>query len=232
MALLNFPENPITGQIHVIGTTTWQWNGYAWIKFNTVVQGPTVTTVTNTITVTTGTNSTSTTTGGLVVNGGAGIGGDVYIGGDVRIQSQTSATSTTTGALTVEGGVGIRGEVWVGGRIHSESLRISESIFDSTNSTTTNGTSVVIDTYSINEYIGAKYLIQVDENDGQNYQISEMLLIVAGTTPYKTEYAPVSSNGELGIFQPIVAGSTLTLYMHPNTTTNLTINVLRQGLVK
>lgn len=83
MTTLNFPSNPSPGDTHTIGSTTWVWNGTAWIKAvsqtNTVVNTITATNVV----VTTSTNSTSTTTGALVVNGGIGVAGDIYVGGAV-----------------------------------------------------------------------------------------------------------------------------------------------------
>lgn len=232
MAVLNFPQNPTPGQTYVIGNVTWSWNGYAWVKFTSIVQSTTSTQITNTVSITTSTSATNVTSGALVVNGGAGIQGDTFVGGVVSITNTTTATSTVTGALVVSGGAGIQGDVWVSGRLHAESVKIAETIFDSTKSTTTNNASVVIDAYDINAYRGAKYLIQIDENTGTNYQISEMLLLVAGTTPYKTEYAPVSSNGDLGTFQPMVVGDSMILYLHPSTSSFLTINVLRQGVIK
>lgn len=232
MAILNFPQNPTNGQTYVIGNVTWSWNGYAWVKFTSVVQSTTSTQISNTVAITTTTTATDVSTGALVVSGGAGIQGDAFIGGTLSITTNTQSTSTVTGALIVGGGAGFQGDVWISGRLHSESVRIAETIFDSTKSTTTDSASVVIDSYDINEYRGAKYLIQIDENTGTNYQISEMLLLVAGATPYKTEYAPVSSNGDLGTFQPMVVGSSMILYLHPSTSSFLTINVLRQGVIK
>lgn len=232
MAILNFPQNPTPGQTYLIGSVTWVWNGYAWVKFTSVIQGSTSTQITNSVSITTSTISSDVNSGALVVAGGAGIQGDAFIGGVVNIVNTLSSTSTVTGALVVSGGAGIQGDAWVGGRMHAESVRIAETIFDSTKSTTTNSASVIIDSYSINEYRGAKYLIQIDENSGANYQISEMLLLVVGSTPYTTEYAPVSSNGDLGTFQPMVVGDSMILYLHPSTSSYLTINVLRQGVIK
>jgi hypothetical protein len=121
MALLNFPADPTTGDLFSIGAVVWQWNGYAWIRYNSVQITQTSTNITNVVVLTTTTNSTGTNSGALVVDGGAGIGGhaniggDTNIGGDVHILSTTASTSTTTGALVVDGGVGIAKDLRVGG---------------------------------------------------------------------------------------------------------------------
>lgn len=83
MALLNFPPNPSVGDTWVIGSTTWQWNGYAWVKYTPIQAGSDITTITNIVSITTTTNSTGTTTGALVVSGGIGVGGNLYVGQQV-----------------------------------------------------------------------------------------------------------------------------------------------------
>ena len=94
MALLNFPSNPSTGDLHTVGTTTWQWSGTAWIK----APNPSTTfgfvTATN-VTITSSTNAISTTSGALIVAGGVGIGGDLWLGGDLYAQGQVVITTAT-----------------------------------------------------------------------------------------------------------------------------------------
>ena len=29
---INFPNNPSFNDTHTVGTSTWRWNGYAWIR--------------------------------------------------------------------------------------------------------------------------------------------------------------------------------------------------------
>ena len=29
---INFPNNPLVNDTHTDGTSTWRWNGYAWIR--------------------------------------------------------------------------------------------------------------------------------------------------------------------------------------------------------
>jgi hypothetical protein len=235
MALLNFPSNPNVGDTWVIGTVSWQWNGYAWVKLSTIRAGTQTTTVTNVLTVSTTTNSTSTNTGALVVNGGIGVANDITIGGNLRILGNTLSTGTDTGAVTVVGGLGIGGSVNIQGRVTAESLKIAESIFDSTQTFTTTTDSTIIDTYDVAEYRGAKYLIQIDEGHDPNadFVFLEMLLLVDNDDEiWKTEYAQLSTSGSLGNFTATVAGGNLQLFFTANTATNKHITVLRTAMLK
>jgi hypothetical protein len=151
----------------------------------------------------------------------------------VHFSNTSASTNTVTGAVVIDGGVGIGGDAWVYGRINSESLKIADSIFDSTlvqiNSTST----ATIDTYSITQFRSAKYLIQVDEGSGPGaeFQVGEMILLVDNTgTVHTVEYGMVSSNGFMGEFAGGTVGSTVNLYFTPYFPTEKVIKVLRTGM--
>jgi hypothetical protein len=235
MALLNFPTNPNTGDTWVIGTTTWRWNGYAWAKFNTINIGTQTTTVTNILTINSTTNSTGTDTGALVIGGGIGVAKDINVGGTLKVLSTASSTSTDTGAITVVGGLGVGGTANIQGRITAESLRIAESVFDSTQSFTSTTDATIIDMYDVADYRGAKYLIQIDEghNPNADFVFLEMLLLVDNDGDvWKTEYAQLSTSGSLGNFTATVAGGNLQLFFTANTATSKHITVLRTAMLK
>lgn len=391
MATLNFPTNPQVGDRYTIGTTTWVWNGSAWIKFNDPNKTFAALTAT-TMLITSSTNSTSTVTGALVVTGGVGIGGDLFVGGSILgpgagglsttatnirngttgsilyqiapsttgfiqigntgsflisdgttstfgntvtnlvITSTENATTVTNGSLVVNGGVGIAKDLYIGGnffsqgqqvlttatfgatisagadirltlvtgtnyvvisnistlqsvttrgstttnkvyfnnltnststttgaviikgglavgadaffegRIDCESIRIADSIFDSTKTLLNNSiATAVIDSYSLNDFRAAKYLIQIDEGTGTNakFQSSEIMLLVDNNaTCYLTEYAMLSNvvvssvYQELGEFQANVLNDNIVrLYFTPYEPVAKTINVLRTAMV-
>ena len=134
---LGFPTDPDIGDSYTIGSTTYSWNGAAWIISSSVVTATSIST-TGTLVISNTTTSTGTNSGALVVGGGAGIGGDLYVGGNINASStgttisfstgsfdrllvtgNNSATSTTTGALVVTGGAAIGGDLWLGGILYS-----------------------------------------------------------------------------------------------------------------
>ena len=80
MSTLNFPTNPTIGDYYTVGSNTWVWDGYAWVKYSSSSSSP--------ISINTGTASTSTNTGAIVVDGGIGVSGSINIG----------TTSTVAGA--------------------------------------------------------------------------------------------------------------------------------------
>lgn len=250
MALLNFPPNPVTGQTYTIGSNTWVWNGSAWIKYTSSDQSP--------IAINTTTNSTGTNTGAVVISGGLGVGGGINAGGTstvagaeilttatitlqkvttggnttadpVYITNNTQSTSTTTGALVIAGGIGI------GGRLNAESVQIADSILDSTLVLVNNTATVIVDTYSVDEYRAAKYLIQIDSGSGPtaDFQVIEILLLVDNIqTIHATEYGLLTTNGELGEFGADVQNdNNVRLYFTPYEATDKAISVLRTGMV-
>lgn len=289
MAELNFPSNPTIGQTHTVGSTTWTWNGVAWVKSSGQNKIFNVITATQ-IYVTSSTQSTGTTTGALVVGGGVGIAGDLYVGGflygtagivittssfagevtsgvDINVvintttnivtinnistlQSVTgrgstttnaitiantfSSTSTSSGALIVKGGIATGGNIWAHGRINSESLKIEDSVFDSSSITLNNVLTTVIDSYPINQFRSAKYIVQISEGTGTNakFEMIEISLIVDNVgTVYATEYGLLTSNGELGAFAADVQiDDVVRLYFTPYAATTKTLKVLRTGM--
>ena len=75
---LGFPTNPSVGDQYTVGETTYEWNGFAWIRISGSVNSATVGYF-EVLYVTSTTNTTALGTGSLIVTGGASIGGNLYI---------------------------------------------------------------------------------------------------------------------------------------------------------
>jgi hypothetical protein len=146
----------------------------------------------------------------------------------ITILNNTNSTSTISGALVISGGIG------VGGRITSESLRISDTVFDTEHVTTTTTATVIIDTFDSTEYRSSKYFVQVQSGTGgaAEFHIVELNLLVdnAGQT-YRSEYGLITTNGELGAFDTTSTVNTVSLTFTPTAATSKTIKVLRTGIV-
>jgi hypothetical protein len=139
----------------------------------------------------------------------------------VYFNNTTNSTSSSTGAIVISGGVG------VGGRINAESVQIADTIIDSGQVLVNTTATVVVDEYDIDEYRTSKYLIQIDEGTGPGakFETIEILLLVDNNgNVFATEYAVLTSDGDLGEFAADVVGDKVRLYF---TAVNATSKVLR-----
>lgn len=149
----------------------------------------------------------------------------------INITNLTDSNSTITGAIVVSGGIG------AGGRITCESLRIEDTVFDSTMVTTNSVVQKAIDAFSLNNYRTSKYLIQIDEGTTATakFHAVEIMLIATNTgTSKAVEYGEVSSEGPLGTFssdvQVVGTDTVVTLYFTPFDNHDKTVKVLRTSM--
>jgi len=157
----------------------------------------------------------------------------------LTLAGTTAAISTATGALQVAGGVGIGGNLYTGG-IVSVGTTASNSVVTAfvsnnnaytsyTSNVITNSIQVILDTFSTSTYRTAKYTVQIV--DGASIHAQEILLFHNGSTVYKTEYAVVYNNTELGSFDADVSGGLARLLFTASPTpTALTVKMVRIGL--
>jgi len=157
----------------------------------------------------------------------------------ISVTNSTESTNTTTGAVVVAGGLG------VGKRVNCESLRIADSIFDSSLITVSTTATTLVDSFLSTEFRSAKYFIQISSGGGAGHTLStatfqavELILITDNVgTVYATEYGLVSTGGVsggavLGSFTAdlSIIDNTARLYFTPNAATNKTIKVLRTSM--
>lgn len=153
----------------------------------------------------------------------------------IRITNNTGSTSTNTGALIVRGGIGIGGDAYIEGRVDCESVKIEDSVFDSTMVSLISNNTTVIDTYSLNQYRAAKYFIQISEGVGPSaeFHAQEITVIASNTgTIDISVYGLVTTNGPegLGEFDAIVDGTDVKLRFTPDYATQKTVRVLRTAM--
>jgi hypothetical protein len=147
----------------------------------------------------------------------------------IIVNNTTTSTSSGTGAVVIAGGLG------VGGRIYSESVQIADAIFDSMVVYINNTATVVVDYYPFSTFRSAKYVIQIDSGSGPTaqFEVIEILLLADNIgTIYATEYAVLSSAGELGVFSAglDVPTNNINLYFTPHAATDKELTILRTGL--
>lgn len=294
MSGFNFPPNPSPGDTWTVGTTTYVWNGSAWLVqsstrtsafstltvYDTIYAGRVIVTSTEEI------NTSTSINGALQVYGGAWIDKSLYVGGvlyasggqvlttasfqgtvqggvDIQVVTSTGTDSTTiltwnnistlqsvtgrgatttrqisflntsesvstiTGAIVVTGGIG------VGKRVTCESLRIADSVFDSTQTLVNTTDATQIDSYSTSSFRSAKYLVQIDDGTGANadFELRELLLVRDNQDRvFATEYGVVTSGGRLGEFAAESTAGNVVLYFTAFNTSSKIIKVLRTGM--
>lgn len=147
----------------------------------------------------------------------------------VHFANTTESTSSSTGAVIIDGGLG------VAKRINSESLQIADTVMDSGLILVNTTATYVVDYYPIGQYRSAKYLIQIEDGSGisASFETIEILLLVDNAqTVYATEYAVLSSNGELGEFAADVEGDDVVrLYFTPFRASSKILKVFRTGMI-
>lgn len=150
----------------------------------------------------------------------------------VYFNNTTETTATGTGAVIISGGIS------VAKRIKGESLRIEDTVFDSTLSTSNSVSATLIDTYSLAEYRASKYLVQIDEGTTTStarFQMIELLVLASNTgTAFITLYGSVYSHLPLGTFNALVENvggqDTVKVYYTAIDTVPKTIKVLRTAM--
>ena len=149
----------------------------------------------------------------------------------VKFLNATESTSTNSGSLLITGGLG------VGKRINSESIQIADTVFDSTKTTVNNTIQYTIDSYLLDQYRSAKYLIQIDEGTTSTarFHSTEIMLTASNTgSAFAVIYGTIVTSGELGAFSKDVTsvmGSTyVNLYFTPVDTIEKTVKVLRTAM--
>lgn len=153
----------------------------------------------------------------------------------ILITNSTQSTSTTTGALIVSGGISSGGNANFVGRVNCESMKIEDTIFDSSAVTMSLNNTSVIDTYSLNQFRAAKYFVQISEGTGATaeFHAVEITVIASNTgTVDLTEFGLVTTNGPegLGEFDAIVEGTDVKLRFTPDFSTQKTVKVLRTAM--
>jgi carbonic anhydrase/acetyltransferase-like protein (isoleucine patch superfamily) len=109
------------------------------------------------------------------------------------------------------------------------------SVFNSLANTTTGTFTQTVDSFDITVYRSAEYTISIKDttNSGSSFQVSKLLVVHDGATPYITEYSVIATNiNPMGVFAASIAGSILNLQFTPNTNiTSATLKIARISLV-
>jgi hypothetical protein len=146
----------------------------------------------------------------------------------ISITNLGESNNTTTGALLVAGGVGIGKSLTVGRTVTAGIAKTDTPVdgFISNNTLLSSYTSQSIsststqnlDSWDINNYRSAKYMIQLIDSGYSPARVhaTELLMIHDGTDVYISEYGIVTNLGELGTFDATISGSNVQLSFTPS----------------
>ena len=97
-----------------------------------------------------------------------------------------------------------------------------------------NTNTIEVDSYPTTQYRSAKYLIQISDGSGPSasFETIEILLMIDNNqSVYATEYAVLSSNGELGEFAADVQNDNMVrLYFTAYQASSKVIKIFRTGM--
>ena len=144
----------------------------------------------------------------------------------VTFNNATESTGTNTGAVLVTHGMAVQGNLSIG-----QALQFQSSNIDSNQIVINTTDATVIDLYDSTQWRTAKYLVQVESGTGYNaaFETIEILLLVDNLgNIFSTEYAVLTTTGELGEFSADVSGDNMVrLYFTPNSAVTTIVKLLR-----
>ncbi len=88
----------------------------------------------------------------------------------------------------------------------------------------------VVAQYETETFNGAYYIVCVEDTTNSHYQISEVILVDDGTTPYVTEYAINQTVTNLGDFSGSISGDYTSLTFTPIASANIQVRVFQSAL--
>jgi hypothetical protein len=123
------------------------------------------------------------------------------------LTTSTQSTSTGTGALIVTGGVGVGGNIYASGNIVLKSTAfVSDPV-----STSTQLTTVTLDSFSTSTYRSAKYVVSISNPGVGQYQTSDITLVHDGATSYIQANSVFSGNKAIMNFTTQISGGNVLL---------------------
>lgn len=154
----------------------------------------------------------------------------------------TLNTATIARTLTVTGNATFSNTgIFTGNLTTSSSLIVTNQVVQgasslSTTSTgsyifTNSNTMATIDSFTTNTFRSVEYLIQTTDttSPANSHQITKLLMVQDATTAFITEYATITTNAAMGIFNAAISAGTLNLRYTP-VSNNVIVKFTRNGI--
>ena len=170
--------------------------------------------------------ATAATGGASTLTFGGGVTGNT-----LKIQGTTAGqinltTDVTTGIANLF--TSVTGKLQIGG-VGSELYVGTQTAVTGTTTTVATTAQTVTDQFSTTEFRSAEYLVQITQ--GSSYQVSKILLVHDGTTPYITEYGTLLSGSTLGTLDVDITGGNARLLVTMANATSASVKVSRTSII-
>jgi len=157
--------------------------------------------------------------------GGAVTGNTLKIQGTAAGQINLT-TDVVTGIANLF--TSVTGIVQVGG-VGSEVYFGTQTAVTGTSTIVATTAQTVTDQFSTTEFRSAEYLVQITQ--GSSYQVSKILLVHDGTTPYITEYGTLLSGSTLGTLDVDITGGNARLLVTMANAASASVKVSRTSII-
>ena len=170
--------------------------------------------------------ATAATGGASTLTFGGGVTGNT-----LKIQGTAAGqinltTDVTTGIANLF--TSVTGKLQIGG-VGSELYVGTQTAVTGTTTTVATTSETVTDQFSTTEFRSAEYLVQITQ--GSSYQVSKILLVHDGTTPYITEYGTLLSGSTLGTLDVDITGGNARLLVTMANTASASVKVSRTSII-
>jgi len=135
-------------------------------------------------------------------------------------------TDVTTGIANLF--TSVTGKLQIGG-VGSELYVGTQTAVTGTTTTVATTSETVTDQFSTTEFRSAEYLVQITQ--GSSYQVSKILLVHDGTTPYITEYGTLLSGSTLGTLDVDITGGNARLLVTMANAASASVKVSRTSII-
>lgn len=170
-------------------------------------------------------NTTVAVSAAITVSNTASVTGNATFSNTIAVTGNATLSNTLTvaGVTTLSSNVATPATLILNNIAHQFA-----NSFTFNNSTATAN----VDTVSASLYRSYEYTVQLSDTTTSpaRYQLTKLLLVHDGTTPYLTEYGIIFNSSQMGLFDAIINAGNIALQLTP-TSANVVVRFVRTGIV-